>query len=62
MTDKTLGACEECGCTDIQVTAWIEFNTHAIQGDDGPTDQVWCPQCESETCFAFTDTLKPYRE
>lgn len=45
-----LGVCAECGCADIEVTAWVSLNTgEVVDGGDGPTDQVWCPECEAET-------------
>lgn len=41
-------ACPECGCTDVQVAAWIMDNTGEIEGtgDEGPRDQAYCSQCE----------------
>lgn len=39
-------ACQECGCTDIQGTAWIEINSDIPNQDDPPTDYGFCPQCE----------------
>jgi hypothetical protein len=62
MTDtKSYCACDECGCTDIQATAWIHLNTGAVLSDDGPTDQIWCPQCDAETGIASRKTRKPYK-
>ena len=43
---STLYACPECGCTDVEVTAWINVNTSEISGSDGPLETAWCPQCE----------------
>ncbi len=41
-------ACPECGCTDVEVSAWIHDNTGDVisSGNEGPTDQAYCPQCE----------------
>lgn len=41
-------ACPECGCTDVQVAAWIMDNTGEVEGtgDEGPRDQAYCSQCE----------------
>lgn len=41
-------ACPECGCTDVEVAAWIVDNTEEITGtgNEGPRDQAYCPQCE----------------
>jgi hypothetical protein len=41
-------ACQECGCTDIQMTAWVEVNPDMPNQDDPPTDGAFCPQCEYE--------------
>ena len=40
--------CEECGCPDIEMAAWICPTTDTItaSGCDGPLDQIWCPNCE----------------
>lgn len=46
--------CSECGCEDIQATAWIHANTGEVLNDDGPTDQLWCPECE-EDCSSIED-------
>ena len=43
-----LWACAQCGCTDVQETAWIEMNGGMLLGDEGPTEQHWCPQCEED--------------
>lgn len=40
-------ACEECGCTDIEMTAWVEVNPDLPTQDEPPTDQSFCPQCEA---------------
>ena len=42
---KTWYACADCGCTDVEVSAWVNVNTSIDTGDDGPTDQTYCPQC-----------------
>lgn len=42
-------ACQECGSTDVQETAWIWINTGENTGGDGPFDHCWCDQCEMNT-------------
>lgn len=42
----TWDACPECGCTDVEVSAWVNANTHQVINGEGPTDNAWCPQCE----------------
>ena len=37
--------CPECGCADIEGTAWIYLNTGGETGGDPPTDDYWCPAC-----------------
>lgn len=41
-----LFACPDCGCTDIQTSAWVEVNGCSVVNDEGPLDTVYCPQCE----------------
>ena len=41
-------ACPDCGCTDIETSAWVSVNTNKPTNDEGPTDEVYCPQCDSE--------------
>jgi len=38
-------ACPECGCADIEGTAWIHLNTGGVTGDEPPNDDYWCPAC-----------------
>ena len=47
--------CGECGSADIQSTAWTVVNTGEVVNDDGPTDQIWCPDCEQE-CSTLEDS------
>lgn len=57
-------ACPECGCTDIEIAAWVHANTDEIIscGCDGPCeDWVWCPQCEqTDQRTQQVTALKPY--
>ena len=41
-------ACPDCGCTDLGTSAWVSVNTNQPTNDEGPTDEVYCPQCDSE--------------
>ena len=38
--------CAECGCTEVQETAWIYMNTGKNSGDDAPHDNHYCPDCD----------------
>lgn len=51
--DGTLLACSTCGCLDIQLTAWVEANSGEPTGDEGPSADVWCPECETHTDDGF---------
>lgn len=53
-----LWACTECGCTDVQETAWIEMNGGEVQGDEGPLEQQFCPQCGTD-CTAEQTAFTP---
>jgi hypothetical protein len=67
---KVLDACPECGCTDIEVSAWVHANTNQVSNSEGPLDDAWCPQCEAngyESTFrarhaAKTTIEQPYQE
>lgn len=41
-----LFACIECGCIDVQGTAWVDLNANEMLPDDPPDDDIWCPNCE----------------
>lgn len=45
-TAEKYWACQECGCTDIEGTAWVEINSDIPTQDEPPTDYGHCPQCE----------------
>lgn len=38
--------CRNCGCVDIQGTAWVEMNSNRLVSDEGPSNDIWCPGCE----------------
>jgi hypothetical protein len=39
-------ACAECGCVDVQGTAWVKLNGDKLVDDEPPTLDYWCPACE----------------
>jgi|GEM_PF-4778047 len=45
---KTYYCCPECGCTDIEMSAWVHCNTGVPTNDEGPTEGLYCPQCADE--------------
>lgn len=54
---RTAVCCDRCGSIDIQLSAWVDALTDLDVGDDGPTDQGWCAQCETHDtdCRNITD-------
>ncbi len=40
--------CATCRGTNVMVTAWVYMNSNQIADSDGPTDQIWCPDCDAE--------------
>lgn len=73
--DGKVYVCSDCGCIDVEGTAWIHLNTDALSDGDPPLDDYWCPRCESHSsriCLVNADTgecqfhkghsIKPVRE
>lgn len=56
MEKQTLFVCPECGCQNVECTAWINANTDEIMnsGADGPLDDYWCPVCEDHVGYMET--------
>lgn len=46
--------CPQCGCTDVEVTAWVTVNGNEYVDGDPPDDGSWCPFCE-ENDLGFTE-------
>jgi len=42
---KSYQACPDCGCTDIECSAWVNVNNDEVSSSDPPNDTAWCPQC-----------------
>jgi hypothetical protein len=44
--------CEDCGCREVEGSAWIHLNTGKPRSDpadgQGPIEGIYCPKCE---CF-----------
>lgn len=38
--------CSQCGYPDCHVSAWVNVNTDALTGEEGPVDAAFCPFCE----------------
>lgn len=66
LIEKTLFACPDCGCTDVQITAWIEPNTQTIVNGESPAEYAFCPQCQNadlrDRDLVETKQLKPYKK
>ena len=41
-----LWVCPDCGCADIQGTAWLHLNSWRALDGDPPSDDYWCPACD----------------
>lgn len=46
--NKTLLACQYCGCTDIEDLQWVRVNTFEIVERDVDYQSAFCPQCEAK--------------
>lgn len=56
-----IACCAKCGCTEIQITAWLVANTDELagEGNEGPLDSCWCPMCQdSEARYEYRDAKK----
>jgi hypothetical protein len=62
---KQYMACPDCGCTDVQYTAWVYANTGLNTNDESPTEYAYCPQCDNadlrDRDLVHVATLKPYK-
>jgi len=47
-TSSPMYRCAACGSTDLQVAAWVMLTGHEVVEGGAPTDQIWCPVCESD--------------
>lgn len=43
--DRPVYVCSVCGKTDIERSAWVDYNTGEETGSDPPIDDVWCWNC-----------------
>lgn len=39
--------CPSCGSSEVEGTAWVVLNTDKATGDEPPSDDCWCPRCET---------------
>ena len=56
---ENLQGCAVCGCTDIQVTAWVYVNGGADVNSEPPTNQIYCPRCEGEAGDGDVHKMEP---
>ena len=47
--------CPQCGCIDIEVQAWIKYNSDKYAGEI-ENRNLYCPDCED----AISDTMTAY--
>jgi len=57
---KTIYRCAKCKSEDVECTAWVGMNTDQLMGSgsEGPTGQVWCPECENDNADVEEATVK----
>jgi hypothetical protein len=53
-----VACCAECGSIEIEVSAWTSQMTGEDTGTDGPTDQIWCAECETHDSDSHTLTAQ----
>lgn len=54
---ETYEACERCGCTDVQESAWRMVNTGEVLDGEGPLDGCYCPRCEGGPRLDYVHTV-----
>lgn len=55
-TKRVAYECAECGCKDLEVSAWVHINTGRRTGGDGPLEGCYCPKCQEFTKAIFYST------
>ena len=55
--DSEILVCEECGSTNVEITAWVDANTNEYVSDSD--DSEWCSECEAHNTLI---TLKEFKE
>ncbi len=56
---KTILVCNECGGTNIQITAWVDPNTNEYKGECGEAnDDRWCEDCADHVGFDLVEIKK----
>ena len=54
--DSEILVCEECGSTNVEITAWVDANTNEYVSDSD--DSEWCSECEAHNTLI---TLKEFK-
>lgn len=47
--------CDECGSRDVQRTAWVYMNTGEEVEGDGPSDVLYCENCDDNTDVSYKE-------
>jgi len=42
-----LYVCRDCGCIDVEGTAWLHLNTQTPVDSEPPDDDHYCPGCDA---------------
>jgi hypothetical protein len=55
---ETAAVCPDCGAPDAHTSGWVEINTGADTGSEGPSSYHYCLTCCDE--FKYTETLSEH--
>ena len=52
-------ACAVCDCRRCEESAYVDVNTGVVSKDEGPSDECWCPECETHDTRLVVVKVKP---
>ena len=53
--DSEILVCEECGSTNVEITAWVDANTNEYVSDSD--DSEWCSECEAHNTLIYIERV-----
>ena len=53
---ETVRCCSNCGCIDLEESAWINAYTRTVVVTDAPVEDSYCPECEESVANVCTIT------
>lgn len=48
-----IAVCKTCGSDRVHTAEWVETNTGRLTGDDSPSVDPWCPDCDDQTTIDY---------